>query len=532
MQNILKKYRTLFIFTVFIGIVLTALEVAIAYIIGQMVDSIGTVQLSSLYKIGIYCIAILILYLLFGAIYTFISKKLNCNYLTSMKEKIFGSIFSLPISKYQEHNKAYYLNLLSQDIDRINENYLSLRYDNVVLCSKIILSLGVLLSVNWKMSLIFIGITLTSVLIPQLFVSIQSSKTGEYSETLEKYVGFMEIFLSGYEAMRSLTIEKSVFKKINEKNNDMENARRKYEYVNETIAYIISTISFFAQLGCMFAGVYFVITGNLTTGQLIMSVQLLNSVFGPINNLSQNMGLIKSNKVIRNKLEPLLAVNPVSLNNYEQYVPGDILIEDFSMELGSKKIFDHFSYRFEQGKSYAIIGPSGSGKSTLAKVLGGYYTDYDGAVTYGGIERKKLSDKDLLKHVRYISPDPFIINENVKNNIKLYRDVPDEIIMHVAKKVGFDETFLGKESLGDGAKYISSGELQRIAIARILLDNPSVIIFDEPAANLDPVNAGQINKLIANIDVSIKIVITHDWAESYLSMFDEVLDFNSESSSC
>ena len=132
----------------------------------------------------------------------------------------------------------------------------------------------------------------------------------------------------------------------------------------------------------------------------------------------------------------------------------------------------------------------------------------------------------MLKHVRYISPNPFIINESVKNNIKLYRDISDEDVLVAAKKVGFDESFLEKETLGDGAKYISSGELQRIAIARILLDNPYVIIFDEPAANLDPINAAQINKLIASIDVPIKIVITHDWDDDYLSAFDEIIDLN------
>lgn len=526
MKGVLKKNRALFFITVFVGIIMIALEVAVAYVIGQMVDSISGGALNSLNKIGLHCIIIVVLYMLFGVLYTYISKKLNFNYLTSMKEKIFSKIFSFPISEYQEYNKAYYLNLFTQDIDRVNQNYLALRYDNVIFFSEIVISLIVMFSISWKMSLVFIAITIVSAVIPQMFAPVQSAKTEKYSATLEKYVEFMDIFLSGYESMRSLAIEKSVFNRINEKNSNMENARRKYESVNESITYIIRSISMIAQLGCMFTGVYFVITGNITTGQLIMAVQLLNSVFGPINSLSGNMGLIKSSKVIREKLEPFLIEEPEVQGIYEQYTPGDISVNDFSIVLGGKKIFDHFNCRFEPGKSYAIVGSSGSGKSTLAKILVGYYTDYEGTVTYGGVERKNVSDKDLLKHIRYISPNPFIINESVKNNIKLYRDVPDEDVLIAAKKVGFDESFLEKETLGDGAKYISSGELQRIAIARILLDNPYVLIFDEPAANLDPINAEQINKLIADIEIPIKIVITHDWDDVYLSAFNEVIDLN------
>ncbi len=526
MKDVLKKSRELFFFTVFVGIIMTVFEVAAAYGIGQMIDTISGSAFGSLNKVGVFCIAVVALYMLFGVLYTHFSKKLNFSYLTTMKEMIFSKIFSSPISEYQEHNKAYYLNLLTQDIDRVNQNYLTLRYDNVVYFGEIIISLTVMFSISWKMSLIFIIITTVTAIIPQLFAPVQSAKTEKYSVTLEKYVEFMDIFLSGYESMRSLAIEKAVFNRINEKNSNMENARRKYESVNESITYIIRSISLIAQLGCMFTGVYFVITGNITTGQLIMAVQLLNSVFGPINSLSENMGLIKSSKVIQEKLEPFLIDEPEVQNSYEQYTPGDISVKDFSIELSGKKIFDHFNCIFEPGKSYAIVGSSGSGKSTLAKILGGYYTDYEGTVTYGSVERKKVSDKDLLKHVRYISPNPFIINESVKNNIKLYRDISDEDVLVAAKKVGFDESFLEKETLGDGAKYISSGELQRIAIARILLDNPYVIIFDEPAANLDPINAAQINKLIASIDVPIKIVITHDWDDDYLSAFDEIIDLN------
>ena len=216
MKDVLKKSGALFLFTVFAGFIMTVFEVAVAYGIGQMIDTVSGSALGSLNKVGVFCIAVIALYMLFGALYTHFSKKLNFSYLTTMKEMIFSKIFSSPISEYQEHNKAYYLNLLTQDIDRVNENYLTLRYDNIVYFGEIIISLIALLSISWEMSLIFIAITTVTTVIPQLFASIQSAKTEQYSATLEKYVEFMDIFLSGYEFMRSLAIERSVFNRINE----------------------------------------------------------------------------------------------------------------------------------------------------------------------------------------------------------------------------------------------------------------------------------------------------------------------------
>lgn len=505
---------------------MTFLNVAVAAVIGKVVDSISGGKLENLFNAGRWALLVIVLYLLIGVFYVFMTSFYDRCFLEELKNRILNALSANTISQFQKHDVSYYYNILTQDIEQVKSNYIELTYDTVVSSGGMIVSLAALLWINVKMTIVFIFLTLLVMLIPMLFTSWQTRKTEGYSGQNEAYVNALDNVLAGFESIKLLNIGLALFNKLIGKNQAMEKARMEKVRSEGITKYAISTFTFLVQIGCLFYGAYLAIQGEITTGEMIMAVQLLNFLFPPIQVISNNRALMKANKVIRDKLEPYLDLKDENNRAIERgHKPGALELKNFSLTLGNKKILDDFNYRFEPGRSYVVIGPSGCGKSTLAKSLAGYYDDFSGELNYGTLSASVIPTSLRHEWIRYIGTNTYVINDSVFENIRLYRDIPEEEIEKVAKIVGFDHDFLHKADLGHGGKYVSSGEYQRIAIARALLDKPYCLIFDEPTANLDPINTAAIQKLITEIDVPIKIVITHDYTEEFLHAFDAVLDF-------
>ena len=238
---------------------------------------------------------------------------------------------------------------------------------------------------------------------------------------------------------------------------------RKYDtVVDGGVSYIVSGISFSVQLLCILVGSYFVIRGKITTGGLILAVQILNSVVTPINVVSTNRNLMNSTKPLREKIGELLIEHEQNGKTIEE---GDIVLKNVCISFGNKKVLEGLNYNFKKNNSYIIIGESGSGKSTLAKLIAGFYSDFDGKILYNNTDIREIESNFIPDLVRYIGANTYVINDNLRENIRLYREYTDQEVDDVAKKVGFSKDMMSKSELGNGGKFISSGEYQRIAIA-------------------------------------------------------------------
>ncbi|MDO5689314.1 MAG: ABC transporter ATP-binding protein [Tissierellia bacterium] len=526
MNDILKKHTALRIMTISLGAGIMALNVGVAFVIGQIIDSIGKGDLQKLSMIGLYSLMLMAAYFICGSLYSACSSKYEYMCMTNSKERVLQHLMKNPIYRFQERDVSYYFNLLTKDMDQILDHFFIISYDTPVYTLGLIISLGALLWIDYRMAILFILVMALVMVVPRFFIGAQTKAAEGFSSRYEEFLKELETTLAGFESVKLLNIANSITNKLLGKDREMEEARRNMSVVNGISTYGITSASFFSQVGCMFIGAVFAIKGQITTGQLLMAVQLLNFVFPPIQTIARNNNLLTANKVLRDKVSELLAQDEI---HGEDYSPGDIMLKDFGIQIGAKQILNDLNFVFKPGKSYAVIGSSGSGKSTMAKSLAGYYSEYTGSLTYGETEQRDLHPDELSKYVRYIGANTFVLNDTIKENIRMYRDIPEKQIIEVARLVGFDAAFIDKESLGHSGKYISSGEYQRVAIARALVDHPFVLILDEPTANLDPVNAKSIQKLIRELQVPIKIVITHDHNREFLDTFDQVIDLTHKS---
>lgn len=194
---------------------------------------------------------------------------------------------------------------------------------------------------------------------------------------------------------------------------------------------------------------------------------------------------------------------------------------------------DDISYNFESGKFYAITGHSGSGKSTLINILGTLDKVTSGTYKLDGKDISTLDDNELSK-IRNKKIGLIFQNYNLEQKMKAYENVMlpmllGDLSLEEMKEIAIDKlTEVGlKERVNHFPKELSGGEQQRVSIARALVNNPNIILADEPTGNLDEVNEKKIFDLLKQIAKEGKCVIVVSHSDIIKSCADIVLKINS-----
>ena len=260
---------------------------------------------------------------------------------------------------------------------------------------------------------------------------------------------------------------------------------------------------------------------NLTVGDITVLVGLLGRMYGPVNSLLNiQVDWIRSMALFTRIFEyydmkvevekPAHPIIPAHATGRVEFNHVDFYYEKERM------ILKDVNFKLDSGHSVAIVGPSGSGKSTLINLIPRLYDVVDGEVKFDGIDVRKLDLGWLRGHIGIVSQETYLFNGTIRDNL-LYakNDATEQELIEVCEKAniydfiqaqpeGF-ETIVGNRGL-----KLSGGEKQRLSIARVLLKNPSLLIFDEATSALDSISEKKIQDAIDPlIDSRTSILIAH-----------------------
>jgi len=260
---------------------------------------------------------------------------------------------------------------------------------------------------------------------------------------------------------------------------------------------------------------------TMTIGDLVMVNLYLLQLFVPLNALGfiyreirralsdiENMfGLLKRQSTVQDKADaPIIKVQAAAIE-FEQV--------DFSYQ-NQRQILKKLSFSVAPGEKVAIVGPSGSGKSTIGRLLFRFYDINAGAIRIDGQDLRDVQQLSLRESIGVVPQDTVLFNDTIWNNVAYgCTDATDEAIWQAIDMASL-RTFV--ESIPDGVETVvgerglkvSGGEKQRIAIARVLLKNPSILLFDEATSALDSESERSILKALADISTNkTTLVIAH-----------------------
>ncbi len=433
-----------------------------------------------------------------------------------LREDLTRHLLSLDMGFHNDRTPGEMIERVDGDVTAI-ANFLS-RFMVRILGSGFLL-LGVLAVAwveDWRMGLaisVYIVMFLILVLRMRTF-AIRASEIER--ETSARFYGFIEERLAGIDDIRANGAGAFTMRRF-------VGVMRDYFFRTvaawrKRILFWVTTnvVSWSGDILALSVGVWLNLRGSITIGTAYLILQYTQLVRTPIEQVAQEFqelqkaagGLIRTDALrnIRSRLD----------ESGRAVLPGGPLGVEFdgvSFAYEEAPVLRDVSFRLEPGRVLGLLGRTGGGKSTITRLIARLYDPESGSVRIGGMDVREVSPRSLRRAVGVVTQDVQLFRASVRDNLTFFRPIEDEAVFEVLDRAGLGEWVrsVGLDTeLGPGGEGLSAGEQQLLAFARVFLQDPSVVLLDEPSARLDPATeamlAGTTQRLFGGRTV---LIIAH-----------------------
>ena len=523
---------------IFFLLILGNIGVAISMVIWslfmkEIADTVTTNNLDEVKKLLLFGFLFLCLYFFISNFKEFCRRSFLYKVNYNLKTDVFNSILSKNINSFNSTNSAKYISILNNDISTIEIDYFANIPDIIDNIITSFVALMALFIYEPSIAIVVILVCFMPILIPKLFGNMLSSKQGKYFKSLEVYNSKIKDIFNGFELIKSFNADKESKKLYNDVVTSVEDCRFSFRTSYSLSIIVQETLSYSSSVIQLIFSVYLVLTGKISFGVLLGTMQVSNYVHNPVSQLGAQLIKLKSIKDIQSKIEEILNSSLTNSNDeigLEKLMSSTpIILNNLSYSYdNTNPVLKNISFTFEKGKKYAIVGSSGSGKSTLIKLIMRYYEEYDGEISIGSQDIKSIDKSSFNQYFSMIHQNVILFDDTLQNNITLFQRYTSEEIQKVIKEAGLDRLVANlpkgiNSRVNESGNNLSGGEKQRISIARSFLRNSSVMLLDEATSSLDNKMAMQIENLILEKDDLTAIVVTHKLADVVLKKYDCII---------
>lgn len=376
---------------------------------------------------------------------------------------------------------------------------------------------AVLVFVSWKASVVLL---ICVPLIPLSIVAVQKIAKRLLSKYWGVYTNLGDTFLENIQGLTTLKVYQADERKNVEMNEKAEEFRRITMKVLTMQLNSVSVMDIVAYAGSAVGVVIAIVqvkNGTITLPQAFLIIMLAADFFLPLRLLGSFFHVAMNGMAASDKLFKLLDTKEDEHGaEIPENLDGDIEIKDLTFSYdGEKIVLNDISATFKKHKLISIVGKSGCGKSTLASLLCGTKKGYSGSITIGGVEIKDIDEKTLMNNITAVNFNSYIFAGTVKDNLLIAdKNASDDKMIEALKMVNL-WSFLSEQDgldtkLNQQGSNFSGGQRQRLAIARALLHNTPIYVFDEVTSNIDAESENDIMAVIQNMaKIKTVILISH-----------------------
>ncbi len=412
----------------------------------------------------------------------------------NMRDRLYGHLQTLPFDYHVKAETGDLIQRCTSDVETIRRFLSSQVIEMFRAVLMIVVALVVMLRMNWKMTL------MSMVLIPLLFAfaflyfkwvvkffRVADEAEGKMSAVLQEN-------LTGVRVVRAFGRERYEVEKYKQVNDDMF---RKWRRVNDLLAVYWSGSDFLSmtQTGItLLFGVLMAARGELLVGDMTVFVSYISMLLWPIRQLGRILSDMGKSMVAFDRIDEILSQKSEEdgADAVDAPIDRDIEFRHVGFEYEEKNpVLKDVSFTVKAGQTVAILGATGSGKSTLMLLLQRLYDVKRGDILIGGVSIKKIRKKHLRSRIGLVLQEPFLYSRTVRDNVRIVKpDISDEEVFEVTRTASahdFIESFeRGYDTpVGERGVTLSGGQKQRVAIARTLLKDNDILIFDDSLSAVD-----------------------------------------------
>lgn len=522
-----KDQKLRFVSTLFLVTASSLFEVMLAYVMMRCVDlaSEGSLQEASSFALW------LVLYLATYFILDYVANKLKWKTLqnaqTNLRDDIVQKLLSMPVKLFHKKNTGSRISMLTSQCDMIEESYMEIWFSVFSELFTFFVSAIVLLYISpWLAVFVFV-VAFVQLLIPRIMGPKIAERKSEQMRNAELFTVTATEHLNGFDLLKSFDLTSQSLHSISEANRQWETSKFKSRILSSTARLLSFTFGQILYVGIFFFGAMLTILGVMTVSKMIVASQLVVYIAAPLQTLGEDITELKSAVQLIRTLQKELLYSEKQVMEFEQFPATfrEMDFKDVSFSYGDIPIFDTINATIVRGEKYLLCGPSGSGKSTFIKLLTGIEDPDRGRVCIDGIDIRNLDTRQLANFILPCTQSTFIFNASVRDNVTLFnKRFSDEEILDALQKIEFTYVL---QRYKDGLNHVitqcgqslSGGERQKIALARMELFNPSIVIFDESFANLDTETARRLMEVAVSKKERTVIVVAHQMPQNMGHLF-------------
>ena len=441
--------------------------------------------------------------------------------LVILRDKIFTVLRRLAPAKLEGKEKGNLISLITSDIELLEVFYAhTIAPITIAIITNAIISI-ILFRINpWFGILGAVFFLIVGFAIPYLSSKMAKEAGVEYRNNFGQSNSYILDSLRGLKEILLFNGGQRRLNSINEKSRELNKSLSKIKDHEGVIRGVTDLTIMLAILTFVGTGFGLLIADSISFIEIVIAVVIVASSFGPVVALSNLSNNLLHTFACAERLFALLDEEP----NVEE-IAGDKKVEgnsikfkdvEFSYPGRQEKILDDISININKGDKIALIGESGIGKSTFIKLIMRFWDVNSGRIDIDGINIKDIPTKSLRASQTLVSQETYLFNESIEDNIKIGNlNASREEVIEAAKKASIHD-FIEKLPKGYDTKagelggMLSSGEKQRIGLARAFISNGDVLILDEPTSNLDTLNESEILRSIKeNCEEKTIILISH-----------------------
>lgn len=450
----------------------------------------------------------------------YVKGKLSENIAYDMRTDLYSHIQNLSYSYHNNVDTGDLIQRCTSDVDTI-KSFLSAQLPELL---RIIASFAAgaiqMALINVQLMLVTLCVIPITITASIFYFKYVSKKFDEIEQVEAKMTTTLQENVNGVRVVKAFAMEKEEIAKFNNINDDFKEQSRKLN--NAMAVYWGSSdfITFLQYVVTMGVSVIFAKSGDVSTGDIIAAMMYIGMLVWPVRGLGRIIGDFGKSTVAARRVDNIMKLKDEYTVDglVEPFITGNIEFNNVSFKFDDtdEHLLNNVSFTINKGETVAIIGKTGSGKSTIANLLVRMLNYDEGSILIDGVELKDIKKKWIRKHVGIILQDPFLYAKTIFENIKIGRkDSTEDLVYQAAQTAAIHQDILrfdeGYNTLvGEKGVTLSGGQKQRIAIARMLILDKPIMVFDDSLSAVDTKTDLMIRNALKqkNNDLT-SIIITH-----------------------
>lgn len=496
-----------------------AFAALLPYITAELVERIGEFFGGMAVRFAFYYIGAVAGILVFEYLGKLADARLRQRMMYQLKCAVADRFLSMSQTKFHEQDTAYYMSVLTEDIPTLYQDYYMCVFDFLNSIIRVIVYMAFMFRLNPILAAVILVVCLATVAIPNIGGKRLAALRGSQVKANAHYIGRIKELFEGFILVNSVT-RPAFSRQHDEACESREEAVYRYNRFGSFVEVFAGMSTYIINIAAFVCGLILIQLDLLTVGSFVGLIAFVDLVAMPVQDIMYQIIGIRSAGEIKEKIQDILKI-PETVKRTKNQLEDNIVVKGLGFRREEFELKD-IDLTLKKGRKYAVVGKSGAGKSTLLKLMLGYYDDYDGTVTFDGVEQEQC---ELVEMIAEINQDAVIFDADAKDNITLFGSYQSDKFDSYVEAV--DAGTLMREKFGESGANISGGEKNKIALLRALNRECDVLFCDEMFSALDEQNKKKISDyLFGRKDLTI-LSVTHDLSEEALKLYDEIIVMDS-----